>query len=123
MLGLATLVVVALGDADQRLLGGLRAQRAAEAAAEAGGAVVADRLLELHGEEVDERRRADVIGLALADSAIAPRAESAAREVLAPLRGELLRLSLERKVDELSVRAEVRVGGETRTARVGVRLP
>lgn len=123
VLGFAALVVVALGQSDLRLLTGLRAQRAAEAAAEAGGAVVADRMVELRGVEAQPGAKSDLIDLALADPALSFRAERSAREVLALLRAELVRLTLERRADELSVRVEVRFEGVSRIARVGVREP
>lgn len=126
LLGLGALVVVALGDADLRLLGGLRALRAAEAAAEAAGSVVADRLAELDGRDRDEQTHSgegggDPIAIALADRELPSRAEAAAREVLAALGAELVRVTLARRADELSVRAQVSLEGRQGTARVGVR--
>lgn len=126
ILGFAALVVVSLEMADARLLTRLRAQRAAEAAAEAAGAVVADRLVELLECDLDDRRGpcGDVIARALAErGTLVPRAEGAARAVLSPWRGELVRLLLERRANELSVRAEVRVSDTIGIARVGVRAP
>ncbi len=86
---------------------------------------MADRLLELRADDLEERRPgADVIALAMAEQpGLMLRAAAAARGVLMPLRGELVRLEIERRVDELSVRAEVRVDDATRIARVGVRAP
>jgi hypothetical protein len=114
---------MSLAEADGRLLTRLRAQHAAEAAAEAAGVVVSDRLLELHEEALDRRVAADVIALALTEPALAVRCELAAQEVLATLHAELQRVVLARRSDELSVRAEVRLGGTDGVARVGVRAP
>lgn len=123
LLGLAALVVLSLGDANARVFGSLRAQRAAEAAAEAGGVVVSDRLAELREEALERRALVNVLALALADDALRLRAEAAAREVLAVLGAELERLVLELRYDEISVRAEVRWQGARAVARVGVRAP
>jgi hypothetical protein len=122
-LGFAALVVSALIDADNRLMNRLHALRAAEAAAEAAGGVASDRMLELRAEAVVEHRTADVIEAALADPLLAVRAEAAAREVLVLLDGELTHLSLTRRSDELSAKAEVRARGAAGLARVGVRSP
>lgn len=123
LLGLAALAIAALAEADGRLLTRLRAGHAAEAAAEAAGAIVADRLLELFEEALLTRHDADLVALVLAEPALARRAEAAAREALSPLGAELARIALERRADEVSVRAEVRLDGVTGIARVGVRRP
>ena len=123
LLGLAALVILSLGDANARVFGGLRAQRAAEAAAEAAGVVVSDRLVELREEALARRALVDVLAVAVAEDALRLRAEAAAREVLAVLGAELERLILELRYDEISVRAEVRWQGARGVARVGVRAP
>jgi hypothetical protein len=123
LLGFAALVVTSLSAADTRLLGRLRALRAAEAAAEAAGAAVADALVELRDDDLAQRRQRDVIDVALADPLLRGHAVLATRPVLDALGAELSSLSLARRVDELSVRAEVRLGGVSGTARVGVRPP
>ncbi|OLC58233.1 MAG: hypothetical protein AUH85_01225 [Chloroflexi bacterium 13_1_40CM_4_68_4] len=101
----------------------LRATRAAEAAAEAAGGVVADRMLELRAEALQEHLSVDVIEGALADPLLAARAEGAARQVLATLDAELTRLTLNRRSTELSAKAEVRSHDADGVARVGVRPP
>ena len=123
LLGLAALVVLSLGDANARVFSSLRAQRAAEAAAEAAGVVVSDRLVELREEALERRALVDVIAVALVEDALHLRAEAAAREVLAVLGAQLERLLLELRHDEISVRAEVRWQGARGVARVGVRAP
>ena len=121
--GLAAAVVGALVEADSRLLAKLHGTRAAEAAAEAAGGIAAERMVELRAEAIAERRAVDAIDVALADPHLVRRAENAAREVLAPLDGELVHLVLTRRSDELSAKAEVRARGATGLARVGVRAP
>ncbi len=118
LLGLAALVIVSLAEADWRVLAHVRAQRAAEAAAEAAGVVVADYLTWPRG-----RGGADVIETAVSDRELAARAEESARRVLAAMDGALERVRLERRVDEVSVRAEIVRDGVRAVARVGVRAP
>lgn len=123
LLGLAALALAALAEADGRLLTRLRARHAAEAAAESAGTIVADRLLELFEESLLTRRDADALAVALSEPILARRAETAARDALAALGADLIRIALERRADEVSVRAEVRLDGVTGIARVGVRPP
>ena len=122
-LGLGAAVVAALLETDGRLLARLHATRLAEAAAEAAGAVAADRMLELRAQALAQHRAVDAIDGALADPALATRAEQAAREVLRPFDGELRALALTRRSDELSAKAEVRANRADGLARVGVRAP
>lgn len=123
LLGLAALAIAALTQADGRLLTRLRARQAAEAAAEAAGSIVADRLLELFEESLVTRRDADLVAVVLGEAVIARRAEAAAREAVLALDAELVGVALERRADEVSVRAEVRLAGSGGVARVGVRPP
>lgn len=124
LLGFAALVVLSLSDADDRIVAKLRAERAAEAAAEAGGAVVADRLVELAAiDDGDRPARMDVIAAALSEPELPALAAVAANEVLARLGASYEQLTLERRVDEVSVKVRVRRDGVVATARVGVRAP
>ena len=123
LLGVAALVVASLADANARLLERLRALHAAEAAAEAAGGAVAEALVELRDEDLATRRDRDDIAAALADPTLEARASLTARPVLEALSAELSALVLARRVDELSVRAEVRLGASRGLARVGVRAP
>ncbi len=120
LLGLAALVVISLGAADDRVVHRFRAQRAAEAAAEAAGAVVADRMFLLARTE---RGGIDLVELTLRQADLLGLASAAAREVLARLDGSLEDLVLERRVDEVSVRARVARDGVVAVARVGIRAP
>jgi hypothetical protein len=121
ILGLAALVAISLSDADDRLLARIRAQRAAEAAAEAGGAVVADRLVELGRQGVTDAY--DAVELAVSDDSLRSRAELAAADVLARMSARLDALLLERRADEVSIRVVVRRAGVTAVARAGARMP
>lgn len=123
LLGLAALAIAALAQADGRLLTRLRARQAAEAAAEAAGSIVADRLLDLFEESLVTRRDADLVAMVLGEPITAQRAEAAAREAVQALDAELVGIALERRADEVSVRAEVRLDGSGGIARVGVRPP
>lgn len=124
LLGFAALVVLSLSGAEDRIVATLRAQHAAEAAAEAGGAVVADRLVQLAAsEEGDHPARADVIAAALREPELPSLAAVAASEVLVRLGASYEQLTLERRVDEISVKVRVRRDGVAATARVGVRAP
>ena len=124
LLGFAALVVLSLSDAEDRIVAKLRAERAAEAAAEAGGAVVADRLVELAAiDDGDRPARMDVIAAALSEPELPALAAVAANEVLARLGASYEQLTLERRVDEVSVKVRVRRDGVVATARVGVRAP
>jgi hypothetical protein len=121
ILGLAALVAISLRDADDRLLARIRAQRAAEAAAEAGGAVVADRLVELGRQGVTDAY--DAVELAVSDDSLRSRAELAAADVLGRMSARLDVLLLERRADEVSIRVVVRRAGVTAVARAGARMP
>jgi hypothetical protein len=121
ILGLAALVAISLRDADDRLLARIRAQRAAEAAAEAGGAVVADRLVELARQGVTDAY--DAVELAVSDDSLRSRAELAAADVLGRMSARLDVLLLERRADEVSIRVVVRRAGVTAVARAGARMP
>jgi hypothetical protein len=80
-------------------------------------------MLDLRAEALAQHRAVDVVAAALGDEDLAPQAERAARDVLVPLGGELTRLTLARRSDELSAKAEVRARGTSGLARVGVRPP
>jgi hypothetical protein len=123
LVGVAVLVAISLSDVGNHVLARVRAQRAAEAAAEAAGAVVADRLLELNASPNVQAERRDAAGDVLDDPAVMAAARAAAGEVLVPLGAELQELRLERVIDEVAVRVEVRRDGVRARARVGVRPP
>lgn len=124
LLGFAAAAAVALGSANDRLLGQLRAQRAAESAAEAAGVVVGDRLAEVVDEAKLARREArDALAEVVADTQLRAAATAAAREVAAALGASLEGLEVTRQNIEISVRTEVVRQGARATARVGVRAP
>ena len=123
VLGFAALVVASLAATDHRLLLELRALRAAEGAAEAAGAAVADALVEIRADDRAAHRERDAIDVALADPALETRARVAAGAVTDALGARLGAIELGRRIDELSVRVSVGLGERGGTARVGVRAP
>jgi hypothetical protein len=121
LLGLGALVAISLSDATGQVVAGLRAERAAEAAAEAAGAVVADRLLEIEHEA--SGAGSDAVGAVVDDVALMNLARAAAAEVAARLEADIQDLKIERLIDEVAVRVEIQRGGVRARARVGVRPP
>ena len=106
LLGVAALAAVGLRDAQERLVDGVRDQLAAEAAAEAAGAVVADLLI----GGADPRRL-------VADPAARAAAQVAADEMSA-LHGRSAPTDLRVEVVSAGVEVELRLAG--RVQRVAV---
>lgn len=117
LLGLAAAAVVGLGSVSERLLEGVRAQRAGEAAAAAAGAAVADLQIDREralGRELD---RAEIAAF-VADPAVAEAAHQAA--------GRLARLHDRADPGDVRVIAigfeievHVTLGGRTHVALLG----